>query len=114
MMKKKSIKDLDSIKKDGWIISEEDLEKIADRKSGIDFKKSVSVLSESISKFTDASMKSQKENNDKIELIIKAQATFIKTVFENLGKLNTTGKNWEFDVKRNKSGFISKIYAKQL
>ena len=130
-MKKKSIKDLNGLK-----ISREDRERIADKKSMIDFHKSAIKMSETLENIKDI-QQSGRVDLQKVTSSIADSLKGFKSVTSSFQKQNAAAnkkteslfkkieaaiiesktvekKAWQFDVRRNEKGFISKVYAKQV
>lgn len=132
-MKKKSIKDLNGLK-----ISTEDRERIAEKKSMLDFHKSAMKMSETLESIKDM----QKTDNADLQKVTSSIADSLKG-FKNItssfqkqsaaaNKKNESlfkkiesaikedrereieKKAWEFNVRRNEKGFISKVLARQI
>ena len=113
-MKKKSIKDLDGLKKRGWKISEEDHEKLSDKKSKLELNKSISKIAESVGGFADITKEIQKQNTetgDRFELLIGGLfSNMEKTIREHKPQFERPRK-WHFKVVRNNKQFITDVIA---
>jgi len=109
-MKKKKIKDIEQLKKNGWDIEQGDIDSVLKRKNEIDFNKNIEGLAE----FVKLAAKMQGNFAIKIERVLAANTKVVAQGLNDLKDILDKPKNWEFEVRRNNGGFISKIFAKQI
>jgi thioredoxin-like negative regulator of GroEL len=114
-MKKKSLQE---IKKQGWSISGEDQEKIAARKSTIDLTAAAGEISAAVTKIAAIAASAQKDkaqSMDRLETLLQMQAVMFQKLTEQIdAQRPDPNMQWEFNVRRNNGGFISKIHAKKI
>lgn len=108
-MKKKKIRDIEQLKKNGWDFDQADLDSVSKRKSEIDLTKNIEGLSERIVQMIDA----QKEQGGSIEQALTVNSKIMASGFSDLKEILSEPKNWEFEIRRNQKGFISKVFARQ-
>jgi hypothetical protein len=109
-MRKKSISEIQKKYK----LSAEDKKSIASTVTAIGLKDSVKMMQDSaksMEKVTDALQKSNDKQIGNIEKLLSNHVVVVKEILKRAGDMK---KEWEFDVRRNKSGFISKVLAKQI
>lgn len=109
-MKKKSANEIQK----RYGLSAQDRKNIAETVTAMGLKESVGLLKDSGKSLQDAAeaiKEAAVNNNVHIERMLNNHFTLIRDI---LKKLTDQKKNYECDVKRNKSGFISKIYFKQI
>lgn len=102
-MKKKTMKNLKSLEKNGWEISTEDKAAISKAKSDIAFSNDIKSL-----------VAENRALSAKIEHIAAQNAKQMTAGMHGIHDALLKEKNWEFDIRRNKSGYISKVFAKQI
>jgi hypothetical protein len=108
-MKKITLEDLDKLKSDGWEVSADDRKKVARIVSDSDLRGKIKDIAAYIGSFSEEN----KASNDSIIGAIMANTTAMQIGFKALGEALTNPKNWECDVRRNKAGYISKIFLRQ-
>jgi hypothetical protein len=105
-MKKVSLKNLES---DGWNISGDDRDNIADRQSKIADSKTLRLIADSMKKIQESMNKTAPKPNN-IEPLLDTHFKLIKQLFD---QLETKSSDWQFDVKR-KDGFIDQVFARRV
>ena len=112
-MKKKT---LDQLKRDGWDISEKDKDRISTQAAQKKLNRDVAGIASAVTRAAESTQKSNQQTMKGLETILKSQLTLLQQMIKNPDPTPVAPpapvKNWEFDIKRNKKGFISKVYAK--
>jgi len=108
-MKKITLKDLEKLKLDGWEVSPDDRKKVARIESDSDLKGKIKDIADHIGSFSTEN----KLSNDSIIGAILANTAALQIGFKTLGEVLSNPKDWECDVRRNKAGYISKIFLRQ-
>ena len=109
-MRKKSVSEIQKVYK----ISAQDRKSIAETVTATGLKESVTILKdagkslETVARSIEAASGS---NTGNVEKILNNQFMAIREIIKDIASHK---KQWEFDVQRNKSGFISKVFAKQI
>jgi hypothetical protein len=103
-MKKTS---LASLKAAGWKVSQADEERL-DRHQ---IKQQLSTTADRITQAVDAIKDAATAGSGQLEALVAEQTKAIMHLTNTIVAQRPAG--WEFNVQRNKSGFISKVYAKR-
>lgn len=108
-MKKLKLEDLKKLEENGWNISVEDKEKISKIQSDSDFRKTMGKIMDGIGLFSEEN----RASNNSIFEAISINTAILQSGFKSLADAMTAPRDYNIDVRRNKQGFISKIFVKQ-
>ncbi len=109
-MKKITLKDLEKLKKEGWDVSPDDQEKVSRIAHDGELRGKIKDIADIIGSFAN----DNRASNGGILRAIAANTETMQSGFKMLLEALTNPKEYEFDIRRNSKGFISKIFTKQI
>lgn len=103
-MRKKSLTEL---KAAGWNVSDEEERKLERRQ----LNQQMAASADRIASAAEALKRDDNQRVGRLETTLEAQTKAVSDLVKNLIEQRSAG--WECDVRRNKTGFISKVFIKR-